>query len=70
MLLHLGKFKNAVVLQRTVCDRKHHHDPAVLFQSFPSHLVLLTSHHLCLFVFCSWSLNQTYSFLLLNDGFR
>ena len=49
---------------------KHHHDPVVLLQSFPSHLVLLASHDLRLFVFCSWSLNQTYSLLLLNDGFR
>ena len=45
------------------CDRKHHHDPVVLFQSFPPHLVLLASHHLRLFVCCSWSRNETYSLL-------
>ena len=66
-----GIFKNnAVGLQRAVCDRKHHHDPVVLFQSFPSHLVLLTSHHLRLFICCPWSGNKTHSFLFLNEEIR
>ena len=41
-----------------------------LFQSFPPYLVLLASHHLRLFVFCSWSRNETYSLLFLKEGSR
>ena len=54
----------------SVCDRKHHHDPVVLFQSFPSHLVLLTSHYLRLFVCCSRGNNETYSLQLLKEEIR
>ena len=62
--------KNAVVLQRAVCDRKHHYYPVVLFHSFPSHLVLLTSHYLRLFVCCSRGNNETYSLQLLKEEIR
>ena len=46
-----GVEKNADVLQRVVCDRKHHHD-LVLFQSVPSYLVRSPRHSLRRF-FCS-----------------
>ena len=56
-----------LLFSNILCDRKHHHDPVVLFQSFPPHLVLLASHHLRLFVCCSWIRNETYPLLFLNE---
>ena len=50
----------------TYNDPKHHPDPVVLFQSFSPHLILLASHHICLFSDCSWSRNETYSLYFLT----
>ena len=61
--------KNAA-LKRAVCNRKLHHNPVDLVQSFPSQLVLLSSNHLRLFVFCSWRRYETYSLLFLKEGIR
>ena len=62
--------KNADVLQRVVCDRKHHHDLVILFQSVPSYLVRSTRHGLRLFICSSWSHNESDSFLFLNERIK
>ena len=52
------------------CDRKHHHDLVVLFQSFPSYLVRSIRHGLRLFICSSWSHNESDSFLFLNERIK
>ena len=40
------------------------------FSPFPAHLVLFTSHDICLFGDYSWSRNETNSLLFLNERIR
>ena len=65
-----GVEKNADVLQRVFCDRKHHHDLVVLFQSVPSYLVRSTRHGLRQFFCSSWSHNESDSFLFLKERIK